>query len=103
MGGVVAMRRPRSPSSNCRTTANWAVATAASRSASCCSGSGHAAVSGPGRRRGGGEVSGLTLLRQFLIAALPFVIIAVVARPVFRTALSWAAHARSAELFLLCS
>ena len=45
----------------------------------------------------------LTLLRQLLIAALAFVIIAVVARPVFRTALAWAAHARSGELFLLCS
>ena len=51
----------------------------------------------------GGDFSGLTLLRQLLIAALAFVIIAVVARPVFRTALAWAAHARSAELFLLCS
>jgi monovalent cation:H+ antiporter-2, CPA2 family len=51
----------------------------------------------------GGDVSGITLLRQFLIVALAFVIIAVVAPPMFRTALSWAAHARSAELFLLCS
>ena len=49
------------------------------------------------------DFSGLTLLRQLLVAAVAFVVIAVVARPVFRTALSWAAHARSPELFLLCS
>jgi monovalent cation:H+ antiporter-2, CPA2 family len=50
-----------------------------------------------------GDFSALTLLRQLLIAAVAFVIIAVVARPAFRTALSWAAHSRSSELFLLCS
>ena len=49
------------------------------------------------------DFSTLTLLRQLLIAAVAFVIIAVVARPVIRTALSWAAHSRSSELFLLCS
>ena len=47
--------------------------------------------------------SGLTLVRELVLAAAAFVIIAVVARPLFRTALSWAAHARSGELFLLCS
>jgi CPA2 family monovalent cation:H+ antiporter-2 len=49
------------------------------------------------------DVSALTFLRQLLIAGGAFVIIAVVARPVFRAALSWAAQARSGELFLLCS
>jgi CPA2 family monovalent cation:H+ antiporter-2 len=52
---------------------------------------------------GDGDVSALTLLRQLLIAGVAFVIIAVVARPAFRRALSWAAQARSGELFLLCS
>lgn len=47
--------------------------------------------------------NGLTLVRDLVLAAAAFVIIAVVARPVFRTALSWAARARSGELFLLCS
>jgi monovalent cation:H+ antiporter-2, CPA2 family len=51
----------------------------------------------------GDAVSALTLLRELLVAAFAFVIIAVVARPVFRTALSWAAHPRSGELFLICS
>jgi CPA2 family monovalent cation:H+ antiporter-2 len=53
---------------------------------------------------GGTEnVSALTVLPQLLIAAGAFVIIAVVARPIFRAALSWAAQARSGELFLLSS
>ena len=48
-------------------------------------------------------ISGLILSRQFLVAGVAFAIIAVVARPVFRAALSWAARAKSPELFLLCS
>jgi CPA2 family monovalent cation:H+ antiporter-2 len=55
---------------------------------------------GTGRNQG---FSGLTLVRDLALAAAAFVIIAVVARPVFRTALSWAAQARSGELFLLSS
>jgi CPA2 family monovalent cation:H+ antiporter-2 len=51
----------------------------------------------------GGDFDILTLARQLLLAAAAFVTIAVIARPVFRTALSWAAQARSGELFLLCS
>jgi CPA2 family monovalent cation:H+ antiporter-2 len=47
--------------------------------------------------------SALTLSRQLLAAAAAFVLIAVVGRPVFRTALAWAAQGRSPELFLLCS
>jgi CPA2 family monovalent cation:H+ antiporter-2 len=50
-----------------------------------------------------GDLSALTLMQQLVVAAIAFVIIAVVARPVFRTALAWAARTRSAELFLLCS
>jgi Sodium/hydrogen exchanger family len=49
------------------------------------------------------DISAFTFLRQFLIAGVAFAIIGVVARPVFRAALSWAAGAKSPELFLLCS
>ena len=42
---------------------------------------------GPGGRGASEDFSALTLLRQLLVAAVAFVIIAVVARPVFRTAL----------------
>jgi monovalent cation:H+ antiporter-2, CPA2 family len=53
-----------------------------------------------GRNQG---FSGLMLVHKLVLAAAAFIIIAVVARPLFRTALSWAAHARSGELFLLSS
>lgn len=52
------------------------------------------------------DLSALTLLRQVLVVAATFTIIAVASRPVFRAALSclsWAARAKAAELFLLCS
>ena len=51
----------------------------------------------------GEDFGALTLSGQLLAAALAFVLIAVVGRPVFRTALAWAAQRRSPELFLLCS
>jgi monovalent cation:H+ antiporter-2, CPA2 family len=49
------------------------------------------------------DISALSFLRQFLIAGVAFAIIGIVARPAFRAALSWAAGAKSPELFLLCS